>query len=230
MERRKVNVPKVIEVLENKTATQIAEIERRYFDFEKQTTLRDDLFGVGQSGRQSSMTADQRERITALLKGTKGEPIPARVLEDLKKYPPAVAGPIRAALQEKSDAAAALNQLEADAGELHELFADKLDGAQLERVMAMHRRPGKEIAPHFATWLIVTTSGKSMVGMLVHEEATGEQTYVDQKGELTLFKPGEIESRQAQSISIMPDGLPQSMTVQEFRDLLAFLQSQGKGN
>ncbi len=145
LERRKVNVPKVIEVLENKTATQIAEIERRYFDFEKQTTLRDDLFGGGQSGRQSSMTADQRERITALLKGTKGEPIPARVLEDLKKYPPAVAGPIRAALQEKSDAAAALNQLEADAGELHELFADKLDGAQLERVMAMHRRPGKEI-------------------------------------------------------------------------------------
>ena len=62
--------------------------------------------------------------------------------------------------------------------------------------------------------------------MLVKEEATGEQTYADQKGELFRFKPGEIESRQAQTVSIMPDGLPQLLTVQEFRDLLAFLQSQ----
>jgi len=95
-----------------------------------------------------------------------------------------------------------------------------------ERLIESIIRPGKEIAPHFATWLIVTTSGKSMVGMLVHEEATGEQTYSDQKGELTTFKPGEIESRKVQQSSIMPEGLDKQLTVQEFRDLLAYLQLQ----
>lgn len=95
-----------------------------------------------------------------------------------------------------------------------------------ERLIESIVRPSKEIAPHFSSWTIVTTSGKTMMGMLVKEEATGEQTYADQKGELFRFKPGEIESRQAQSVSIMPDGLPQLLTVQEFRDLLAFMRSQ----
>ncbi len=86
-------------------------------------------------------------------------------------------------------------------------------------------RPGKEIAPHFATWLLTTSSGKPLVGMLVKELATGEQTYVDSNGELHEFKPGEIEAREPQTTSIMPDGLAAQLTVQEFRDLLAFLQS-----
>jgi hypothetical protein len=64
--------------------------------------------------------------------------------------------------------------------------------------------------------------------MLVHEEATGEQTYADQKGERFQLKPHEIETRKAQGTSIMPDGLPQLLTVQEFRDLLAFLESRPK--
>jgi putative membrane-bound dehydrogenase-like protein len=94
-----------------------------------------------------------------------------------------------------------------------------------ERLIESIMRPSKEIAPQFSSWTIVTTTGKTMVGMLVKEEATGEQTFADQKGELFRFQPGEIESRQAQSVSIMPDGLPQLLTVQEFRDLLAFMQS-----
>jgi putative heme-binding domain-containing protein len=85
-------------------------------------------------------------------------------------------------------------------------------------------RPSREIAPQFAAWLIVTSAGKTMTGMLVHEEATGQQTYADQKGELFELKPEEIESRRLEPLSIMPEGLPQLMTVQEFRDLLAFLQ------
>jgi putative membrane-bound dehydrogenase-like protein len=86
-------------------------------------------------------------------------------------------------------------------------------------------RPSQEVAPHFASWSVVTTAGKTLVGMLVKEEATGEQTYADNKGELTRLKPGEIELRKPLSTSIMPEGLGDLLTVQEFRDLLAFLQS-----
>lgn len=90
-------------------------------------------------------------------------------------------------------------------------------------------RPSQEVAPHFASWTVVTTSGKTLVGMLVKEEATGEQTYADSKGELTRLTPAEIELRKPLSTSIMPEGLGDLLTVQEFRDLLAFLQAAHEG-
>jgi putative heme-binding domain-containing protein len=95
-----------------------------------------------------------------------------------------------------------------------------------ERLVASIVRPGQEIAPQFVSWLVETTDGKSFVGMLVHQEATGEQTYADPQGKLIELGPGEVERRQPQSTSIMPDNLTQQLTVQEFRDLVAFLRSQ----
>jgi putative heme-binding domain-containing protein len=86
-------------------------------------------------------------------------------------------------------------------------------------------RPAKEIAPQFVSWLVVTKDGQSHVGVLVNELATGEQTYADEHGKLTEFKPGQIETRRPQPTSIMPEGLAGQMTVQEFRDLLAFLRT-----
>jgi putative membrane-bound dehydrogenase-like protein len=89
-------------------------------------------------------------------------------------------------------------------------------------------QPSKEIAPQFVSWLVLTTSGQSHTGVLVKELATGEQTYSDQNGQLTEFKAADIESRRPQATSLMPEGLPAQMTVQEFRDLLAFLRSPAK--
>jgi hypothetical protein len=86
-------------------------------------------------------------------------------------------------------------------------------------------QPSKEIAPQFVSWLVQTTSGQSHTGVLVNELTTGEQTYADQQGQLTEFKAADIESRRPQTVSLMPEGLPAQMTVQEFRDLLAFLRS-----
>ena len=84
-------------------------------------------------------------------------------------------------------------------------------------------QPSKEVAPQFATWQVVTTAGKTLVGVLVHEEATGEQTYADEKGQLTRLASGEVESRRLAAKSIMPDGLGEQLTAGELRDLLAFL-------
>ena len=89
-------------------------------------------------------------------------------------------------------------------------------------------QPSKEVAPHFVSWLVLTTSGQPLTGVLVHEEATGEQTYADQEGKLTVLKPQDIETRRPLDTSLMPEGLPTQMTVQEFRDLLAFLRG-GEG-
>ncbi|MBV9596264.1 MAG: hypothetical protein JOZ87_05330, partial [Chloroflexi bacterium] len=112
-ERRNVDFAKVVAVLEDRTPSQIAEIEKRYRDFEGRD-LTFDLFEGGESGRQSSLTADQRARIGVLLKGTRGDPIPAQVLADLKKYPPDLAARIGAALVARGNAAASMQQFEAD--------------------------------------------------------------------------------------------------------------------
>jgi len=85
--------------------------------------------------------------------------------------------------------------------------------------------PSREIAPQFSTWLIVTSSGTSLTGMLVHELADGTQTYANPEGKLFVLKPGEVEMRRSQTHSIMPEGLAGQMTREEFRDLLAFLRS-----
>ncbi len=89
-------------------------------------------------------------------------------------------------------------------------------------------RPSQEIAPQYVSWLVLTESGQSLTGVLVDEQATGEQTYADADGRLTQFKTGEIESRRPLPTSLMPDGLPAKLTEQEFRDLVAFLRSQGQ--
>jgi hypothetical protein len=144
-EHRNIDAPKVISCLEGLTAAQIAEVKRRYFDFEKWTTLEQDLFGTGQSGRTSNLTPDQQARIQVLLQGTKGDPTSASVIAELKRYPPETAARIRAALGQHAADVARMHQIEADAIEVHELFADKLDGPKLERVMLLHRRPLPEI-------------------------------------------------------------------------------------
>ncbi len=97
-----------------------------------------------------------------------------------------------------------------------------------ERLVDSILRPSKEIAPMFVPWTIVTEDGRALAGMLVSQAVNGELTYANDKGELFRLKPSEIESRHPSAKSIMPDGLSNTLTVQEFRDLLAFLLgSQG---
>jgi hypothetical protein len=86
-------------------------------------------------------------------------------------------------------------------------------------------RPSKEIAPLFVPWAIETTDGRALVGLLASEGLTGEQTYVDPQGQSFTLRPLEIAARVAHTKSLMPDGLEKTLTVQEFRDLLAYLQA-----
>ena len=143
-ERRNIEFDKVVAALENRTSSQIAEIKRRYAEFEGHD-ITIDLFEGGESNRQSSLTTDQRARAAVLLRGTRGEPIPPQVMADLRTYPPQLAAQIGAAMANKSNAAAAMQQLEADAIEVHELLFDTQDESHRERLMALYRRPVQEI-------------------------------------------------------------------------------------
>ena len=58
---------------------------------------------------------------------------------------------------------------------------------------------------------------------MVGEEVDGTQRYVDANGKEFRLKLAQIERRVQSTKSIMPDGLADQITTQEFRDLLAFL-------
>jgi putative membrane-bound dehydrogenase-like protein len=93
-----------------------------------------------------------------------------------------------------------------------------------EKLLASIVDPGKEIAPQYVAWAFETTDGKVLTGMIVHENE-GKTIIGDAEGKLTELKTIDIVQRVPQAKSVMPEKLPDLMTLQEFRDLLAFLES-----
>ncbi len=93
-----------------------------------------------------------------------------------------------------------------------------------EKLIESIFEPGREIAPQYVTWAFETAEGKVVTGMIVHENE-GKTVIGDAEGKLTELKTIDIVSRVAQQKSVMPDKLPEQMTTQEFRDLIAFLES-----
>jgi putative membrane-bound dehydrogenase-like protein len=92
------------------------------------------------------------------------------------------------------------------------------------RLLESILEPSKEVAPLFVPWQIAREDGTVATGLLVEEAIDGTQTYADSNGNTFTIKPAEIAERRALSTSIMPDDLAQRMTVEELRDLVAFLQ------
>jgi putative membrane-bound dehydrogenase-like protein len=98
-------------------------------------------------------------------------------------------------------------------------------GMDRRRLLQSILQPSLEIAPQFVPWSIARSDGTVFTGILVGETIEGAQIFSDSEGKLITVHPSDIEERKPQTTSIMPDRLPQMMTTQEFRDLLAFLLS-----
>ena len=91
--------------------------------------------------------------------------------------------------------------------------------------------PSREIAPQFVPWSVARTDGTVFTGILLEQTADGVLVFADGEGRRIAIKPDEIAERKPQTRSIMPDDLPRLMTLQELRDLIAFLaQSAPKPN
>jgi putative heme-binding domain-containing protein len=73
-----------------------------------------------------------------------------------------------------------------------------------------------------------TEDGQVLVGVLVDEQVNGNQTYVDANGNRTTLARRDIAVRRAVRSSIMPDRIVDTLTLQELRDLLAFLTGESR--
>jgi putative membrane-bound dehydrogenase-like protein len=86
------------------------------------------------------------------------------------------------------------------------------------------RKPSREVAPQFTTWTMISTSGKTYTGMIVHENK-GDTVLGLKDGTTIQLKTADVEERAPQKTSVMPEKLEQQMTEREFEDLIAFLES-----
>jgi putative heme-binding domain-containing protein len=84
--------------------------------------------------------------------------------------------------------------------------------------------PSATIARGYESYVIETTQGKTVTGLLARE--TGEAIYLTttERAEIRIPR-ASVDSIKQSKQSIMPAGLEGQMTKQEMQDLLAFLRS-----
>ena len=73
-------------------------------------------------------------------------------------------------------------------------------------------------------WVVETKSGQVLTGRQIDQEDRHIQLIMLDGKEHDIPRE-EIASWGAMSVSLMPAGLPNSMAIEEFRDLLAYLES-----
>lgn len=86
-------------------------------------------------------------------------------------------------------------------------------------------QPSREVAPHYQTWAIETTDGRSLAAMLVRRGGANN-TFADRDGKTFELSDDEIERQVPQPLSIMPEGLLAPLTPREVADLLVFLSER----
>jgi len=96
----------------------------------------------------------------------------------------------------------------------------------LQRLVESIVEPSKEIAPQYTSWLAVTEDGRQISGLLLRRNAQNDVTLLDPEGRTHQLSGKQIEEFVSQAKSLMPERLPERLTVQEFRDLIAFLKTR----
>jgi putative heme-binding domain-containing protein len=95
-----------------------------------------------------------------------------------------------------------------------------------EQIVASILQPSREIAPHYQPWSLVTTDGKTHVGLRKAQGGdNGIETYIDTAGNEFQLPSDTIDERSVAEKSIMPDGLQGVVTIADLRDLITFLTS-----
>lgn len=97
-------------------------------------------------------------------------------------------------------------------------------GARLTRgqILESLHQPSKSIAKGYETWVINLKDGSTQTGFLA-QSGEGSITLKLPTGQPQIIGNDQIQSRQPQPVSLMPEGLLQSLTEQEAADITAYL-------
>ena len=84
--------------------------------------------------------------------------------------------------------------------------------------------PSRNIDPKYTTWLVESTGGKVLTGLLVSRDAGG-LVLKDAQNKQHRLAAEEVDGAYPQRISLMPELLLRDFSAQQVADLLAYLES-----
>lgn len=84
--------------------------------------------------------------------------------------------------------------------------------------------PSKAVREGYQT-VMVETKGEELLSGLLKSETTDELQLVDSSGQLHRIAKTQISSRKTSELSLMPEGLHAALTLEQFVDLLAYLET-----
>lgn len=84
--------------------------------------------------------------------------------------------------------------------------------------------PSRQIVEGFRTSVVATADGKTLTGV-VREPSADAFVLYDAAGTKHVVPVAEIEQREASPISLMPQGLEQQLTIEQFTDIVAYLDT-----
>ncbi|MFO0942461.1 MAG: c-type cytochrome, partial [Pirellulales bacterium] len=93
-----------------------------------------------------------------------------------------------------------------------------------KRTLQSMLEPSREVAPLFATWQILTTDGRVLVGAKLNGGGVGTNLrFLASDGKVFEVALSEIETQRLSFKSIMPDDITDKLTIDEIQDLLEYL-------
>ena len=93
-----------------------------------------------------------------------------------------------------------------------------------ERLLESILLPSREMGPLYVPWRVLTVDGKVLSGMRLEKSgASDKMSFLGAEGQAFEVPLVDIEAVEPSPQSIMPEGLVGNMSLDEFRDLLAFL-------
>ena len=96
-----------------------------------------------------------------------------------------------------------------------------------EQIAESILKPNASISQGFATVLITTKANKSFMGFVI-AESVDKITMRDITGQSTTLRTADVLSRKEMETSIMPAGLANSLSYEEFASLITYLSQQKK--
>jgi putative heme-binding domain-containing protein len=98
-----------------------------------------------------------------------------------------------------------------------------------EKLLRQILEPSTEINEQFRTWLIQTSDGDVVTGLVLKEDADAlhVMTNLLKPAEVTVLPKSKVQAKKVAELSLMPTGMLVTLTKEEILDLVAYLESGG---
>jgi putative heme-binding domain-containing protein len=85
-------------------------------------------------------------------------------------------------------------------------------------------QPNRAIDANYVSYTLLTTDGRSLVGVVASETATAV-TLRQQEGKTVTLLRSEIERMQSNGVSLMPEGLEKTIDHQQMADVISYVKN-----